>query len=64
MTKIAIDDTLAKETVRLSGLSLEDAAANAFKGYLSLLRLQELRGKFEKDDWWDNEPGKTCAELK
>jgi Arc/MetJ family transcription regulator len=64
MTKIAIDDKLAKETVQLSGLSLEEAAANAFRGYISLLRLQELRGKFEKDDWWDNEPEKTMAEIK
>jgi hypothetical protein len=53
MTQVAVDDRLAEEVRRLSGLSLEKAANYAFKGYLGQLQLREMRGRLTKDDWFD-----------
>jgi hypothetical protein len=53
MTQVAVDDNLAEEVLRLSGLPLEEAANYAFKGYLGQLQLREMRGRLTKDDWFD-----------
>jgi Arc/MetJ family transcription regulator len=64
MTQIAVDDTLAQETQRLSGLPLDKVAETAFKGYLAQLQLRDMFGKLEKDDWFDDEPAEALVDAK